>query len=48
MLTESEYQKKIDNVLRVGLDLMRINTFSFLDQLKNQSMDAVPILQMAY
>lgn len=47
VVTESKYQKKIDNILRVGLDFLRINMFSFFEQMKNQNMDINPSLQMA-
>jgi len=47
VVTESEFKKRIDDVLRVGVDFLRINIFSFLEQMKNQSMETVPSMQMA-
>ena len=48
VVTESELKKKIDDVLRVGIDFLRINVFSFIEQMKNQNVEVqTPSLQMA-
>ena len=39
VITEFEFKNKIDDVLRVGIDFLRINIFSFFEQMKNQSVE---------
>lgn len=47
VLTETEFKRKIEDVMRVGVDYLRINIFSFFEQMKNQNADMAPGLQMA-